>query len=167
MYWCGCRTPVANHNSGRSKTGPPDRHPNHRGLLGPDLAGHFRREMDVDSPGFTGDHVKPHCLRSRTTRQVILHHAKPVRPSATKNPASAVAGLGQHNPGSLGERETLRSKLHAGRDVIVVLPLQLVEVAVPHLIGDSGIPGIGAEGPRTQVADFFAIGIVVPAIGTA
>ena len=42
----------------------------------------------------------------------------------------------------------LGSDLNTAGGVIVVLQLQVIEAAVPHLVGQPSIPGVGAKAPR-------------------
>src|SRR3974390_2460945 len=60
----------------------------------------------------------------------------------------------------------LRANLHACSCVVVVLQLQIIVVAIPHLISLSTVPitGGAAKVPRTEVADFLAVGGIPPGI---
>jgi len=69
-----------------------------------------------------------------------------------------------HWSSKLRQEVTLRADLDASTGVVVVLQLQIVEVAVPGLIRQTAIPISGAELPRTQVADFLAVRGIPPGI---
>src|SRR5271157_884687 len=64
----------------------------------------------------------------------------------------------------LRHKVRLGADLDASTSVVVVLQLQIIEVAVPRLIRQTAIPISGAELPRTQVADFLAVSAIPPGI---
>jgi len=43
------------------------------------------------------------------------------------------------------------SELNAASEMVIVFRLQLVEMAIPHLVRQPGIPGIGAESLVAQI----------------
>src|SRR5664279_619583 len=83
-----------------------------------------------------------------------------------KTPTSALAEVGACGKyRRFGLVETpLRSDLYAAADVIVVLRLQIVEITVPHLVGQASIPSGTTERPGTEVADFLAIRRIPPGV---
>src|SRR5271157_613557 len=64
----------------------------------------------------------------------------------------------------LRHKVRLGADLDASTGVVVVLQLQIVEVAVPRLIRQTAIPISCAELPRTQVADFLAVSAIPPGV---
>src|ERR1019366_4630480 len=86
------------------------------------------------------------------------------RENQTPTSAPAEVGVGgKYRRFSLVEAP-LRSDLYATADVIVVLQLQIVEISVPHLVGQAAIPRVSTEGPGTEVADFFAVRRIPPGV---